>query len=223
MFKAGDDGRRASVRTLDSARSTRVTPAQAYAAGRRVVSRVEVGELEEIEAAAERGQALRPDRTLALVETVRALARRTFVRFQEAADQAERADRAVAALSDAQARINALNEELEAMRAERANLYTAAQVGDLQASEAELVSAPLKRRIEELTQSVEARDRLLATASGDLEMIKALTFSPATTDSLREVEADRRTSHAAHLANVVRDIRGIVGTPDAPPSGPDAA
>lgn len=181
MFKAGDDGRRASVRTLDSARSTRVTPAQAYAAGRRVVSRVEVGELEEIEAAAERGQALRPDRTLALVETVRALARRTFVRFQEAADQAERADRAVAALSDAQARINALNEKLE------------------------------------------DRDRSLATASGDLEMIKALTFSPATTDSLREVEADRRTSHAAHLANVVRDIRGIVGTPDAPPSGPDAA
>ena len=46
-----------------------------------------------------------------------------------------------------------------------ARLYTAAQVGDAQASEAELVAAPLRRRIEELTQSLAARDRLLRTAS----------------------------------------------------------
>jgi chromosome segregation ATPase len=46
-----------------------------------------------------------------------------------------------------------------------ARLYTAAEVGDAQASEAELVAEPLRRRIEELTQSVDARDRLLRTAS----------------------------------------------------------
>jgi hypothetical protein len=39
-----------------------------------------------------------------------------------------------------------------------ARLYTAAEVGDAQASEAELVAAPLRRRIVELETALDARD-----------------------------------------------------------------
>jgi hypothetical protein len=64
-----------------------------------------------------------------------------------------------------------------------ARLYTAAQVGDAQASEAELVAAPLRRRIAELEarlerelsdarQSIAARDRLLGAASEERERFR---------------------------------------------------
>lgn len=59
--------------------------------------------------------------------------------------------------------IRAADQGEAALVAER--LYTAAEVGDAQASEAELVAAPLRRRIEELVVAVQARDNLLSTAS----------------------------------------------------------
>lgn len=53
---------------------------------RRQGSRLDPGEIQEIQAAAERGQPIQPDQALGMIEVIEALSRRAYVRFQQAAD-----------------------------------------------------------------------------------------------------------------------------------------
>jgi chromosome segregation ATPase len=166
---------------------------------------------------------------------------------------------------------------IEALESEVATRYTAAQVGDFQASEAELVSAPLRRRIEELTadrnketaarqaadqarqemalaevalkrqvrelrelcdarqntidsmsddlgtlrdrvretkQSLDARDRLLREATTKLREVAARVFHESVAESL--VETKNWNTAGYHLADVIREIRGILGGSEGP-------
>lgn len=107
-----------------------------------------------------------------------------------------------------------------------ARLYTAAEVGDAQASEAELVAAPLRRRIVELETALDARD-LAATRRELDEARRVIEFKAA---ALGKVAGAVTGTHvlgalcnpwtiwteteAVALAGAVRDVRRIIGFPE---------
>ena len=171
---------------------------------RREGTRLEPGEVQEIQAAAERGESVPWNQALGMVEVIEALSRRAYARFQQTADAREELAAERVRLSEAQDQITVLTSELRmysdrvteldgrldnmAGSLARANedvrlsadrieelenqlgrteqpdseaadgqldqrLYTAAEVAHYQATEAELVSAPLRQRIAELEAS----------------------------------------------------------------------
>lgn len=79
-------------------------------------------------------------------------------------------------------------------------LYTAAEVGDAQTSEAELVSAPLRRRVAELEAELDARDLvhggLQRKIREHLQSIGARDrLLREATEKVRLYDVDRRTEH----------------------------
>lgn len=99
---------------------------------------------------------------------------------------------------------------IEDLEAEVASRYTSHQVGDLQASEAELVSAPLRARIEELEQSLVVRDQMLEDATTHLKRVGDLVLFWNVEESLGHIDPEDGTP-ASHMANLVREIRSIFG------------
>lgn len=226
------------------ARTTRLTP----------------GDLEEIEAAAQRDMGADPGQVLGLMEVIAGLSRRVAARFNEAADAKAEAAEYAAQVRDLKTALNEngsrahvcvdrcrpnqhvafegralvdrletsireLREGLDAKQSaldtmadnlrlsqgqvrdlqdEVASRYTKEQVANLQASEAELVAAPLRRRIGDLEQSLAARDRMLAEATRVISQVADAVFQPAVGESMG-VRPD--TVYAARLAQALRSVR----------------
>lgn len=83
-----------------------------------------------------------------------------------------------------------------AVRYERERLYTAAEVGDLQAGEAELVAAPLRRRVAALTADLDSHKRTVRQVNEMLDesrdkLVKRDEQVTALVARIRELEADR--------------------------------
>lgn len=184
------------------------TPVRAELPGG-VFSRLNPGELEEIEAR------LKAD-VEKLINTINALSRRVAKRFNETAearqdaaaarDRAERAEqRAESALVAEVRRLERILGEYRRDAMERTkvvdqirqrfgiepdeDLYEGLcrKVGDLQTSEAELVSAPLKAQIEELTQANTYRDMEIQALHTELAEQRQALKARETEVSLLEV------------------------------------
>lgn len=144
---------------------------------------LDIGELQEVRAQVQRGDSLPADQAARLVEAVDSLAERVFVRFNQAAD-AQRAAYTSGSLSD--------------------RLYTAREVGDAQASEAELVSAPLRRRIAEL-------ETALSAVQIPAELMKANERIMELESALGEAERDLKavTTDARRMSADIQGYKAV--------------
>lgn len=167
----------------------------------------DLGELADAVAGRERAERRVTELEQSVVARDRLLAQATRER-EEARRELEQAR---TSLKDARAQIADL-------RGERAGLYTGEQVGQLQTSEAELVSAPLKRRVGELERelgSARGRADLLQVAVDDWQRagraIREAVLSDRTVQAL-EYESyppDLERAWAA-LAEAVRGVRAAL-------------
>lgn len=184
------------IRTMAEARLHRgVRPSGLI---RRDGTRLEPGEIQEIQVTAERGGQVRPDQVLGMIEVIEALSRRAYARFQQVADAREelatermkiedlQAQSAIQAaehkmyvdrvaeldtrLANARAENQLRIEELEGQLAQRR--YTDEDIIDAQASEAELIARPLRARIADLEGQLKRMDQA-GTEAADIQLAAA--------------------------------------------------
>lgn len=117
--------------------------------------------------------------------------------------------------------------ERDEARRERDARYTKEQVGDFQASEAELVSAPLRRQVEELRKALAEtrRQRDERYTKGDLDRHFARHVQRADywAKVVSDISAVLSTRTARTMAEVIRQIRDILEKPMEGPPGPPEA
>jgi hypothetical protein len=152
---------------------------------------LEPGELEEIEASAQRGEMTPSPKALRAVETIRALSQRVLARFNDAAkagdlarDHKTRADRALSSLQSAQIRIDEL----------------AAQISELKSREEELI---IER--DDAVEHARQTSKELARANDQRGAAKAQTDKDIRVINTIANISKERDAHA-HRFNQVRNI-----------------
>lgn len=157
------------------------------------------GELEEVEQRARRGESIRPRSALGMVGTIYSLTWRVSTRFRQAAEANDRAEHWLERAEKAEDQVKKLEEEVKSR-------FTAVQVGDFQASEAELIALPLKRQIESLKKGADSDQNALRTIEKLNSQIRDLERSLA--DERAQGTRDSRTIH--HLNREVKGKDDIV-------------